>query len=202
MSDTSEPTPSAARRDDTPAQDLGATNLLMALLIAALSMALGSIVVAYFVMLARAKVWPPAGTPPLPGWLWLSTGLLVGSSGALHVALWSVRRRRQAGLRAGLILAGVFAVGFLMSQVVNWMLAYAAQMPPDLNMFAVLFYLFTGLHGLHVVGGLVPLGIVTVKALRGRYGATDHDGVRHCALYWHFVDVVWLVMFGVLLLTT
>lgn len=57
------------------------------------------------------------------------------------------------------------------------------------------------LHAAHVVGGLVPLGIVTGRALRGWYDARHAEGVRSCALYWHFLDVVWLTMFGLLYLT-
>jgi heme/copper-type cytochrome/quinol oxidase subunit 3 len=62
------------------------------------------------------------------------------------------------------------------------------------------FYLLTGLHALHVIGGMVLLGAVTAKAFAGRYSATYHPGVTYAAMYWHFLDVVWLVMFVLIFL--
>ena len=70
------------------------------------------------------------------------------------------------------------------------------------NLYGFLFYLLTGLHALHVVGGLVPLAVTTARAWQGKYTAVAHAGVEHVALYWHFLDVIWLVLFGVLVLTS
>ena len=67
-------------------------------------------------------------------------------------------------------------------------------------MFYFLFYFLTGLHAAHVIGGMVALAIVTANAFRGRYTATRAAGVGHCAAYWHFLDVVWLVMVAVIAL--
>ncbi len=172
----------------------------MVLLLASLGMGLAAIIVAFFVMQAEAAAWPPPGTPPLPVGLWLSTGLIVASSGTMHAAVRAVRRNRIKPARWFVLATLLLGGAFLASQIMNWGLAYAANMPPALNMFSVLFYLFTGLHGLHILGGLVPLGIVTWRSFRGRYTPQQHNGLRFCALYWHFVDVAWVVMFAVLLL--
>lgn len=174
----------------------------MALFLASLAMGLGAVIVFYIIMWQRAPVWPPPGTPSLPRGLWLSTALLLAASGTLHAALRSVRRNQRFALRTWLAFTLVLAIGFLVSQIASWGVAVAAHMPPGLNMFAITFYLLTGLHGLHIIGGLVPLLIVNVRASRGRYSPTDHAGLTYCALYWHFLDIVWLVMFGLLVATS
>jgi cytochrome c oxidase subunit 3 len=186
-------------RSKPPGNSAG--DLIMLLLLASLAMGLAAVVVFYLIMRKDADAWPPPGTPALPAGLWLSTGLILAASGTMHAARRAAARGATRTLQRTLVATLVLAVGFIISQVANWWLALVAQMPPDLNMFALTFYLMTGLHGLHVVGGLVPLGFVTVKAFRSRYTPTNHAGVKWCAWYWHFVDLVWLVMFALLLLT-
>jgi cytochrome c oxidase subunit 3 len=174
--------------------------LIMVLLLASLAMGLGALLVFYFTMRSRAEVWPPPGSPPLPRGLWLSTALLLASSGTMHAAWRGIRRGQLGTLRGMMIATTVLAIAFLVNQVVNWGVAVAAHLPPGLNMYAITFYLLTGLHGLHVLGGLVPLGLVTGRALARRYTAANCAGVGYCALYWHFVDGVWLVLFGALVI--
>ena len=62
------------------------------------------------------------------------------------------------------------------------------------------FYVLTGIHALHVIGGLVPLGVITINAFRGAYGPGDHAGIGYCATYWHFLDGVWLILFATLMI--
>lgn len=174
----------------------------MLLFLASLAMGFGALFVAWFIMRGRAETWPPPGTPPLPHGLWLSTALILCSSGTMQWALSSVRRGRLSTLRWTMLATTLLAVGFVISQVANWGLAVAAEMPPGLNMFTVLFYLLTGLHALHIVGGLVPLSIVTAKTFAGAYTATHHAGVGYCAMYWHFVDAVWVLMFVLIVLVS
>ncbi len=188
-------------RPHAPSPGAAAGPLLMALLLASLAMGLGAALVFYFAMRARLPQWPPPGTPPLPAGLWLSTGLLLAASAVLHAALRAARRDRLVTVRRLTRAAFALALAFLFSQAAVWFTAYARQMPPQLNMYAITFYLLTGLHALHIVGGLIPLGCVAARAARGRYTAGNHAGLRYCALYWHFVDVVWLVMFAALHMT-
>lgn len=175
-----------------------AGRLILLLFLASLSMGFGALIVAYIVLRAQSETWPPPGTPPLPAGLWLSTGAILASSGTMLMATASVRRGRVRGMQLALVATLGLALVFLVSQGVNWGLAVAARMPPGLNVFSVLFYLLTGLHGAHVLGGLVPLVVTTFRAYLGRYTSERHAGLHYCALYWHFVDVVWLVLFGVL----
>jgi cytochrome c oxidase subunit 3 len=168
------------------------------MLLASLGMGFGALLVFYLIMGMRAAQWPPAGTPELPDALWISTFVLLASSGTMHWALRSVKRGRQRSVCIALSGTALLAVAFLASQTANWFVLAALNMPASLNMFAACFYLLTGLHGLHVLGGLVPLGITLVKAFRRRYTADSHAGLRYCAVFWHFLDVTWIVMFAAL----
>lgn len=178
----------------------GAGALVMVLLVASLAMGIGALIVAYFVLRANAAVWPPPGTPALPRGLWLSTAIILASSGTMHWAVVAGRRGDSHSLRRATAFTLGLAVAFLLSQIVNWGLAVAARMPPTSSMYANLFYLFTGLHGLHIVAGIVPLTIVTYKAWQDLYAPQHMAGVKYCATYWHFVDVAWLAMYGALLI--
>lgn len=197
--DPNDPPPSAPPPTHAPPH--GAGWLILGLFLASLGVGFGAILAFYFLMRAQADVWPPPGTPALPPALWLSTAILLASSGTMHRAVLSLRRACLGPFRAWLLATCALAIAFLISQVANWFLAVAAQLPPGRNMYATTFYLMTGLHGLHVLGGLVPLGWVTHRAFRGAYTPERFQGLKYCAVYWHFVDVVWLVMFGILLLT-
>jgi cytochrome c oxidase subunit 3 len=173
--------------------------MLMAMLLASLGMGFGTLLVFYVVMGVRAAQWPPPGTPHLPQTLWISTAILLVSSGTMHWALRSVRRAHQRRLCAALLITALLGVAFLISQSLNWFVLVARNMPASLNMFAACFYLLTGAHGLHILGGLVPLGLTTTRAFRRRYTAAGHAGVSFCAIFWHFLDAVWLVMFAALM---
>ena len=64
-------------------------------------------------------------------------------------------------------------------------------------LFGTTFFTMTGFHGMHVLGGVLVLGIVLLKAIRGHYTQANHDGVELFGLYWHFVDLVWIILFTV-----
>ena len=187
-------------RARTAPVDLSTGKLGMRLLIASLAMLFAASITGYIVVRTRAEVWPPAGMPALPSGLWLSTLLIVLSSVTMAWAVAGIRRDRQRPLRLGLLLTFLLGLAFLASQTVNWFGLVAANVRPGANLYAFTFFLLTWLHALHVVGGLVPLGLVTARAWRGGYTAGFHPGVEYTAMYWHFLDVVWLVLFAVLFL--
>src|SRR5262249_50092372 len=95
----------------------------------------------------------------------------------------------------------LLALGFLINQTRVWLSLDNIQLPTNARtLFAFSFALITGLHALHVLGGFVPLAVCTVRASRERYSSFDHIGVTYCAMYWHFLDVAWVVIVSVLLL--
>lgn len=170
------------------------------LLIAALGMFFAASLVGTLVVRARAQAWPPPGTPDVVPGLWLSTALLLLSSATMAGALTAIRRGHQIHLRRRLAFTLLLGVGFLASQAINWWSLVHTTLTVSSHLFGFTFYVLTGLHAVHVVGGLVPLSVVTWRAGSGRFTADHHAGVLYTAMYWHFLDVVWLVLFALFLL--
>ena len=142
--------------------------------------------------------WKPASPPKL---LWLNTGVLILSSGALQWAQVAARRGRMDRIKAGLLAGGVFALVFLAGQLIAWRQLDAAGYYLTANPAAAFFYLITGVHGVHILGGLVALGRTMDKAWQGVKRDQMRLSVDLCATYWHFLLFVWLVLFSLLLLT-
>ncbi len=138
---------------------------------------------------------------PEPWVLWLNTGVLVLSSVALQWARTAAHNGDIGDVRSGLLTGGALALLFLAGQFVAWQqlmaLGYYVSGSPA-NGF---FYMITTLHGLHLFGGLVVLGHATAKLWRGVELDKMRMTVELCAIYWHFLLVVWLVLFGLLLFT-
>ena len=176
-----------------------AGTLGMAIFLASLTVLFLASMVGYLVVRLRAETWPPAGMPRLPSSLWLSTCAIVTSSFTIQSALKNVRRNHQTALCRALLLTTILGFLFLVVQTINWYGLLAIEMTMGVNLYAFTFYMLTGLHAVHVIGGLIPLVVVTTKAFRGYYTPTHHNGVLHCTMYWHFLDAVWLTMFILLL---
>ncbi len=142
--------------------------------------------------------WRPL---PEPWLLWLNTAILILSGVAMQSALTGARRGEIDRVRRGLLYAGTSTVAFLIGQLFVWQqlvgLGYFAAENPA-NAF---FYLLTALHGVHLLGGLVAWGRLAVRASRQVEAAPVLRSVELCALYWHFLLVVWLVLFTLLLVT-
>ncbi|CAN7233484.1 cytochrome c oxidase subunit 3 [Phenylobacterium sp. LjRoot225] len=141
--------------------------------------------------------WKPMFWPPL---LWFNTGVLILSSAAWQWAHVAGRRGQMENLRAGLIAGGVLALVFLAGQLTVWRQLEDAGCGMTATTMSAFFYLMTALHGLHLLGGLAVWGRTTVKVLRRAEVAEVRQSVGLCAIYWHFLLLVWLVMFGLLLL--
>lgn len=177
---------------------VGAGPFGLVVFLASLGMIFLSTLAGYAYIRLDAPEWPPAGAPPLPRGLWLSTILLVLSSATVHAALVGARADRQRLVRAGLLATAVLGLGFLACQGAAWAVL-AERMPlTTATQYSFTFYLLTVLHAVHVVGGLGPLALTTAKGLRGRYGPADRTGVTLIAIYWHFLDVMWLLVFTTL----
>jgi cytochrome c oxidase subunit 3 len=179
---------------------LGTGLLGMKLLVLALSMLFAASIVGYLFIRFRAPAWPPPGMPSLPGTLWISTLIIVVSSLTMQSAVRAARADRQGPLRTAMLLTTVLGVAFLVSQTLNWFTLVAANLTAKTNLYGFTFYMLTGLHAAHVVGGVIPLAVVTARAWRGRYSAVSHPGVQYCAVYWHFLAAVWLVLFTLLVI--
>ncbi len=151
------------------------------------------IIVSYFFRRSLAD-W---NSVPEPALLWLNTVLLILSSVAMQRARTSARREDIGGIKNGLFAAGLLTLAFLAGQLFAWQqLGYNSANPAS-----VFFYLLTALHGLHLVGGLVAWIRTTAKVSRGFKAADVRLSVELCAFYWHFLLLVWLILFGLLLAT-
>jgi len=139
--------------------------------------------------------WRPA---PQLRLLWANTLALILSSVALQRALYSVRRGQMDAMRIGLLAAGAFTVVFLFGQILAWQ-QLGAMVYFDVTSPAIaFFYLITGLHGLHLLGGLVAWGRTVAKVWGDFDVLKITQSVELCTVYWHFLLLVWLVLFGLL----
>ena len=181
------PTAHQSSRVDAP-------TLGMLLFIASEIMLFGSFFAAYFFIRVAHGVshWPP---PPfhLPVFVaGVNTTILLTSSFTMHWALQAIKRGNRAGLQAGLVLTLCLGLTFLLTQIREY--SRVGFAPHD-GSFGTIFYGLTGLHGAHVFVGLTLLTFATVRAFRGHFTAEAHRGVEIPGIYWHFVDVMWIVVF-------
>ena len=139
--------------------------------------------------------WRPA---PQLRLLWANTFVLILSSVALQWAQYSVRRGQMDAMRVGLLAAGAFTVVFLFGQILAWRQLGAMVQFDVTNPAIAFFYLITGLHGLHLLGGLVAWGRTVARVWGDFDAAKIRQSVELCTLYWHFLLLVWLVLFGLL----
>jgi cytochrome c oxidase subunit III len=135
---------------------------------------------------------------PVPRLLWFNTGVLVLSSVALQWAYVAARRHDADGVIVGLLAGGASAITFLVGQFLAWLQLRAAGYFVASNPANSFFYLITAVHGLHLTGGLVALGRTSAKVWRGGGIAEIRLSVELCAIYWHFLLLVWLVLLGLL----
>ena len=135
---------------------------------------------------------------PVPGILWFNTGALVLSSIALEWSQLAARRSDRDGTRIGLVAATAFGLAFLAGQLLAWQQLSAAGYFVATNPANSFFYLITGLHGLHVLGGIVALCWTTSRAWSEEQVDKVRLGVELCATYWLFMLLVWMVLFSLL----
>ena len=163
-------------------------------------------VVSSFFLLFIISYWARAQYPDWerladPGILWLNTGMLVLASVALQMARNAARHGTFSAMRRALLTGGFLTLLFIAGQLLAWEGLAAAGYYAAANPSYAFFYLFTGLHALHLLGGIwfmVQLGFRMKNAER-------REKVRHsvtlCATYWHYLLLVWLVLFALFLST-
>jgi cytochrome c oxidase subunit III len=166
----------------------------MLLFIASEIMLFGSFFTAYFFVrvVNEAPQWPPEGFH-LPVFVaGVNTAILLTSSFTMHWALQAIKRGNRAGLQAGLVLTLALGLVFLLTQAREYS---RIGFSPNDGAFGSVFFGLTGLHGAHVFVGLTILTFATIRAFRGHFTAEAHHGVEIPGIYWHFVDVMWIVVY-------
>ena len=168
----------------------------MIMALASWTMLFGSLFFAYAILRLKAGTWPPDGVEPLPRLLPLvNTLVLLLSSTVLHGGVRAAAETRIGALRAA--LKGTIALGslFLVLQFAVWVPLWRSGFRIDSGVYGSIFYGLTVFHALHVLAGLVVLLVLVPGARTGRYRSGRQSAVRLSAMFWHFVDAVWVVMF-------
>lgn len=145
---------------------------------------------AYLTRLSGTDWW----SIPIPRLLWVNTAALAASSVALQWAKVEAPLNHREMMNTALAMAFVLAVLFLTGQVLAWrQLVSAGYLLAD-NPSNSFFYMITGLHGLHILGGLFVLGRTTIRARTSSVLTRIRLSVDLCAIYWHFMLIVWLIL--------
>ncbi|HEY7116300.1 MAG TPA: cytochrome c oxidase subunit 3 [Tepidisphaeraceae bacterium] len=201
--DANSRSPDPFRDDDTPRQPSfkNPGTVGMILFLAALFMLFAASLLGYILIRLNKQSTIPLGSIALPRLLWLSTVLVIGVSVALGLATRQIRQGRHRSYRNALTAALALAAGFLTVQapaMVRLLSEHQQLRATGLHLYGLLFFLVL-LHAMHVLGGMVALVWVTVKAHGGAYDRPPpgHDPIRYTTLYWHFLDMVWIVMFSI-----
>ena len=180
--------PPANQSSRVEAQFLG-----MLLFIISEIMLFGAFFTAYFfIRVVGNAEWPAEGTELPKVIAGVNTAILISSSFTMHWALEGARNENRAALRVGILTTFLLGLTFLIVQVNEYV--HIGFAPSD-NAQGTIFYGLTGLHGAHVLIGLTLLIFVTVRAFRGHFSPESHHGVEIPGIYWHFVDVMWIVVY-------
>jgi len=181
--------PEANRSSRVDAQFLG-----MLLFIISEIMLFGAFFTAYFFIRGVAdNPWPAEGTELPVAVAGVNTAILLSSSFTMHWALESAKSGNRAGLRAGLFTTLMLGTTFLIIQINEYVnIGFA----PSDHAQGSIFYGLTGLHGAHVFVGLTLLLFATIRAFRGHFTPKEHRGVEVPGIYWHFVDVMWVLVYA------
>ena len=156
------------------------------------AMLFGAFFTAYFfIRVVQNEPWPPDPFefPVLVASM--NTAILVSSSFTVHYALHSIKKGNRLGMQVGLVVTFLLGAMFLLTQINEYV---KAGFSISDGAFSSVFYGLTGLHGLHVFVGLTLLLMMIVRAYRGHFSPDAHMGIECAGIYWHFVDVMWIIV--------
>ena len=146
----------------------------------------------FFIRVVQGDSWPPRGheIPVLVAGI--NTAILVSSSFTMHWALEGIKNDNRRAMKAGLVSTMLLGITFLCVQINEYF--HIGWAPQD-DAQGSIFFGLTGLHGAHVTVGLILLTTATVRAFRGHFSPESHRGVEVPGIYWHFVDVMWIIVY-------
>ena len=179
----------------------------MLLFITSEVMFFGGLFAAYFSIRANASQWPPTnvetGQPfslailPFVG---PATILLILSSFTCQYAVVMIRRDDRTRFMRAMTITVVLGIIFLLAQVTDYSLLGAEGLTLSSGTYGTTYFTLTGFHGAHVFGGVIMLSVVLYRGMLGQFSSRHYDAVEAASLYWHFVDVVWILLFSLLYL--
>jgi cytochrome c oxidase subunit III len=157
-------------------------------------MLFGAFFTAYFFFrVVKGDPWPAPGTEIPVLVAAVNTAVLVSSSFTMHWASVSAKNGNRAGMKAGLFATFFLGLTFLSVQLNEYV--HLGWAPQD-HAQGTIFYGLTGLHGAHVTVGLILLLFANIRAFRGHFTPEAHRGVEVPGIYWHFVDVMWIIVYS------
>jgi cytochrome c oxidase subunit 3 len=130
----------------------------------------------------------------------VATVILISSSFTCQFAVWAIRRGDRTGFLRNIAMTFVLGVLFLALQAYDYTLLFGDGLTLSSSMFGTTYFTLTGFHGAHVFGGVLMLAVILYRGMAGQFSARHHDAVEAVSMYWHFVDVVWIILFTVLYL--
>jgi cytochrome c oxidase subunit 3 len=169
--------------------------------LAAVAMMFTALTSAYIVRASTSNDWQPISVPRM---LWFSTGLIFFSSITFEIARRSLKKGSASAYKGWLLLTVLLGLGFLMTQLLAWRELVAQGIYLSSNPHSSFFYLLTGAHGVHLLGGVLALDYLLLRSLRKpseQQGSVRRQAAADAvALYWHFMDGLWVYLFLLLFL--
>jgi cytochrome c oxidase subunit 3 len=156
---------------------------------------------ANFVDVNGVKEWPPQQFADILNpfsLILVATIILISSSFTCQMAIWAIRRDDRRGFIRNMGITFVLGVTFLLMQAYDYSLLFQDGLTMGSGPFGTTYFTLTGFHGAHVFGGVIMLGVILYRGMTGQFSSRHHDAVEAASLYWHFVDVVWIILFSIL----
>ena len=159
-----------------------------------------SVIVGYLIIRNMHRTdWLPPQSSPFPVTLIVSTLVILVSSVTAQYALSSIRRASVPNLRGGLLATIVLSLLFYVLQYMSWItITTSVEFAEAHTQFSVTFFLMSALHAAHVLGGIIPLIVLYFAAGRDCYSEESHQAVTSTVIYWHFLTVMWSLLFLVM----
>jgi cytochrome c oxidase subunit 3 len=179
----------------------------MLLFITSEVMFFGGLFAAYFSVRANAALWPPLNPEThqpfalaiLP-FVGPATILLIASSFTCQYAVNAIRRDDRTIFLRAMAVTVALGIIFLFAQVIDYSLLGSEGLTLSSGTYGTTYFTLTGFHGAHVFGGVIMLSVVLYRGMAGQFSSRHYDAVEAASLYWHFVDVVWILLFSLLYL--
>jgi cytochrome c oxidase subunit 3 len=166
------------------------------LFIVSVCMIFASLTSAYIVRQAEGN-WQIFELPPL---FWITSGIILLSSFTMHWAYMAAKRDNLEMVKVAMSITTLLGIAFLVGQVMGWGQLVESNVYFVGNPSGSFVYVLSGLHGLHIAGGVVILGITLVATYRFQVHSKNLNLIEMCATFWHFLDALWLYLFVFLLL--
>ena len=155
-----------------------------------------SFIFAHLYLRSSGQGWPPAGAPKLDLALAsLNSVILFGSGATMHFALENWKHRNFTKFANWILATIVLGALFLSGQIIEY--AKVGATWGGSGIFGAGFFTLTGMHGMHVFAGIIYLTVLLLQVLQGKYTFDKYTGLTLGTLYWHFVDVIWVVLFSI-----